>query len=774
MERSFATLQLFIDTVPAYISFVDAEERYRLVNKRYEEYFGRPAEQVVGQRLCDVQPPAAYAEMQPHLRAVLGGQTVRYQSNPTGPDGRSYWLDVQYVPRRGEGGAVTGFFVLVFDITENKKAEEALRRSEAHFRTLADNLPDVVARFDRNRRHLYINPAAESATGLKPEVFIGRTNEELGMPQENTAIWKASLERVFATGAGERFEFSYPGPDGKNYWESHVVAERGADGGVESALVLSRNITKLRQAELAQQEVLNRLQKIAGQVPGVVYQFQLRADGSSCFPFASEAICQIYRASPEDVREDASRVFSILHPEDFDGIVASIQESARKLTPWRHEYRVKFDDGTVRWLFGNSLPQREPDGSTLWHGFITDITDRKQAEIEREQLNRKMQETQKLESLGVLAGGIAHDFNNLLTSILGNASIAALDLPPGSPVHECIEQITQASMRAADLCKQMLAYSGRGRFVVQKLDLGQLVEQTAQMLQISISKKAALRFRLEKRLPPVEVDATQIRQVIMNLVINASEAIGDRDGVISLATGLTRVDRSYLRDTLMDPELPEGDYVYLEVSDTGCGMSADTRARIFDPFFTTKFTGRGLGLAAVLGIVRGHRGAMKVYSEVGRGTTFKLLFPAASGPGEASARQSASPAEWRGQGTVLVVDDEQTMRNTVERMMRLLGLEPVLASDGREAVEIFRADPQRFTLVLLDLTMPHMDGEQTFAELRRLRPEVRVVLMSGFNAQEALVRFNGKGLASFLQKPFTVHALRTTLQEVLEEKAASP
>jgi CheY-like chemotaxis protein len=287
------------------------------------------------------------------------------------------------------------------------------------------------------------------------------------------------------------------------------------------------------------------------------------------------------------------------------------------------------------------------------------------------------------------------------------------------------------------------------------------------MLQISISKKAVLRFRLENGLPAVEVDATQIRQVIMNLVINASEAIGDRSGVISLSTGLTRVDRSYLAGTLIDSDLPEGEYVYLEVSDTGCGMTPETQAKIFDPFFTTKFTGRGLGLAAVLGIVRGHKGAMKVYSEIGRGTTFKLLFPAVAGTGESAAAPAAPLFDWHGHGTVLVVDDEETMRSTIARMMRKLGLDVVLTADGREAVEVFRATPDLFGLVLLDLTMPHMDGEQTFTELRRLRPDVRVVLMSGFNAHEAMVRFTGKGLASFLQKPFTIESLSATMRAVL-------
>ena len=395
------------------------------------------------------------------------------------------------------------------------------------------------------------------------------------------------------------------------------------------------------------------------------------------------------------------------------------------------------------------------------------VIERDHAEVERLKLERKLLETQKLESLGVLAGGIAHDFNNLLTGILGNASLASLELPEGSPIHDYLGQINQSSLRAADLCKQMLAYSGRGRFVVQKVDLNRLVEETTHLLQVSISKHAALRFNFAPQLPSIEADATQIRQVVMNLVINASEAIGGRSGVISLNTGVTRIDRAYLAGAVAAPEITEGDYVALEVSDNGCGMEPETLAKIFDPFFSTKFTGRGLGLAAVLGIMRGHAGALKVYSEVGRGTTFKLLFPCASGPAEAVRPTVAARPAWRGRGRVLVVDDEETIRTTAARMLRVLGFEPELATHGLEAVETLRANPGRYALVLLDLTMPVMDGEQAFTELRRLQADVRVVLMSGFNRQEAVARSTGKGLASFLQKPFSMDALTEMMQAVL-------
>jgi PAS domain S-box-containing protein len=457
----------------------------------------------------------------------------------------------------------------------------------------------------------------------------------------------------------------------------------------------------------------------------------------------------------------------IIQKEDLDSYYLLWKKILATGEAQSGELRLVKSDGGTFWARLEGATALD-EGAPVVRVVLSDITVPKQAELEREQLERKMQNTQKLESLGVLAGGIAHDFNNILTCILGSASLASQELPPGSPLHARLESIKEQSLRAAEVCKQILAYSGRGRFVIQRLDLGQLVEETVQMLKVSISKKAALRFHLEKGLPPVNADATQLRQVIMNLVINASEAIGDESGVITLATGLARVDSAYLAGSLLPPDLPKGEYAFLEVSDNGSGMSAETQAKIFDPFFTTKFTGRGLGLATVLGIVRVHKGAMKVESEAGRGTTFRLLFPAVSGFVETPQAHRLPPAgRWRGQGVVLVVDDEETIRNLTAQMLTLAGFDPVIVADGREAVEIFRAAPDRFALVLLDLTMPNMGGEETFAELQKLRPDVPVVLMSGYFKQDVLVRFANQGPAGFLQKPFTVDDLRLELQPVL-------
>ena len=394
-------------------------------------------------------------------------------------------------------------------------------------------------------------------------------------------------------------------------------------------------------------------------------------------------------------------------------------------------------------------------------GAVSDLTERRRFE-------HQVRQTQKLESLGVLAGGIAHDFNNLLMGVLGNADLALDDLSPSAPARPAVEEIITAARRAADLCRQMLAYSGKGKFVVQLIDLSELVTEMVNLLEVSISKTAVLKLELAPDLPPIEADATQIRQIVMNLLTNASEAIGSRSGVIAIKTGAIDCTEEYLADTFTDEGLTVGTYVFLEVSDTGCGMSDETLSRIFDPFFSTKFTGRGLGLAAVLGIVRGHHGAIKVYSEVGKGSSFKALFPAISGEAEDITSNPSVIQRWQGSGTVLLVDDEETVRAVGKRMLKKLGFEVLLAAHGREAIEVIKEKGADIVCVLLDLTMPHLDGEETFRQLRSLMPHLPVVLTSGYNEQDVIHRFSGKGLAGFIQKPYQTEALARALRQILD------
>jgi PAS domain S-box-containing protein len=465
-----------------------------------------------------------------------------------------------------------------------------------------------------------------------------------------------------------------------------------------------------------------------------------------------------------DIHElEGKRLLDFVHPDDLQETLAAVERLAAQQEVLNFVNRYRCKDGSYRWIEWRACPYQ----GTLIYAAARDITERRQAEEERRRIENRMQHAQKLESLGVLAGGIAHDFNNLLVAILGHTELALLQLAPGAPVHGHLQEIETASHRAADLCKHMLAFSGKGHFVVEALDLSVIVREMAQMLTVAISKKAIVQYNLAPDLPAIQADATQLRQVVMNLITNASEAIGDQPGVIRVATGTTRCDRAYLQELALAEGLAEGLYVYLEVSDTGCGMDEATRARIFDPFFSTKFTGRGLGLAAVLGIVRGHKGAIKVYSEVGRGTIFNLLFPAIAEPA-GRARLAAAEDQWQGQGVVLLVDDEAGVRETGQQLLEWLGFTVLTAADGRQALDVFQARAHDIVCVLLDLTMPRMDGEETFRELRRLRTDARVVLSSGYNQQDVTQRFAGKRLAGFIQKPYRLEDLRRTLRAALE------
>jgi len=400
----------------------------------------------------------------------------------------------------------------------------------------------------------------------------------------------------------------------------------------------------------------------------------------------------------------------------------------------------------------------------MFMGMIRDISKSKKMQSQMEHL-------QRLESLGVLAGGIAHDFNNILTAILGNAAMAerkALVNPQDAQMH--LSKIVTSSEKAAELCKQMLAYSGKGKFVVQAIDLSIMVEEVSRLLDVSIAKGVVLKYHLPEKLPAVEADAAQLQQVIMNLVINASDAIGEKSGVISICTGIMHADTAYLKETCLDDSLSEGHYVFLEVSDTGCGMDRETQEKLFEPFFTTKLTGHGLGMSAVLGIVRGHHGAIKVYSEISRGTTFKVLLPASRA--ECIDIGINSKADTTGifsgfSGTVLVVDDEETIRETAVMMLEDMGLDTLTAIDGADGVEVYRHNQDKIVAVLLDMTMPKLDGRGCFRELMRINPNVQVILSSGNNEQEATSLFTGKGLADFIQKPYSPDLLSEKIQKIL-------
>jgi PAS domain S-box-containing protein len=466
--------------------------------------------------------------------------------------------------------------------------------------------------------------------------------------------------------------------------------------------------------------------------------------------------------------------FLFMHPDDvapmhlaLGGVVAGTRGGVP------HEVRLRKSDGSYVSFEGVASNLLDVPGVSGVAVTLRDLSDRKRAEEARLALEARLREAQKLQSLGVLAGGIAHDFNNLLTGVLGNASLALAGLPEGSPARESVRLMETAAQRAAELTQQLLAYSGKGHFVKERVQLSDVVREMAHLLEVSISKRCALELRFAPELPAVEADVAQLRQVVMNLIINAAEAIGDRQGRISLSTGEVEVAPGASMGPL-EEELAPGPHVYLEVRDDGAGMCPAVRERIFDPFFTTKFTGRGLGLAAVLGIVRGHRGAVRVESEPGRGTSFRVLLPIAAPcvravDGTPPCELPTPPAG----GTILVVDDDETVRRVARAVLEREGYIVLLARDGSEAVELFGREATRVRLVLLDLTMPGMDGKETFQALRALRPDVPVLLSSGYEEHETTSRFAGAGLAGFVHKPYSRDRLLRAVAQAMRRAQRS-
>jgi len=523
----------------------------------------------------------------------------------------------------------------------------------------------------------------------------------------------------------------------------------------ETQKVLEDDIRRRESAENALKASEARLQAIVDHSPNSIFVKDL----AGRYVLVNRENARIRgKRSEEMVGRSDDELFA---PDFAAGFKASDRQALAAGETIKYELTIQVpDSASPRTFIVQKFPLRDEAGRVYGIcGISTDITDRKVAEREKLDFERKLLAAQKLESLGVLAGGIAHDFNNILTSVLANASLARHDAADGRSVDRSLHQIELAARRAADLCQQMLAYAGKGKIVSDRLDLSELVRGTAALLEVTISKNNRLDLRLADGLPPVLADPTQLRQIVMNLVINAADAITGRPGLITVTTFTRTADDALLHSALGNPDLPAGTYVGLEVADNGSGMTPETIARIFEPFFTTKFSGRGLGLSAVLGIVQAHRGALFVESTPGQGSTFRLLLRASSGETVSSRPPfpDAGPVALR--GTVLVVDDEEAVRSIAATVLEIHGAAILTAGGGDEALELLRTHGGKISLVLLDLTMPGLSGEETLRRMRMLGARQPVILMSGYSETETMQRSTDLGVAGFIQKPFEVTTL---------------
>lgn len=755
-------------------------ERFEFVGKRIKELTGIEPELFTPEALDELileTVPIEHLEGLPLDQAIersKHGEGVSWRADYRIMDrsGHERWLANAAIQVRDDSGKLIGSLGILQDITDRKKAQEAIQASERLYRQAIEGVEAVPYYTDfATDAYTFLGNGIEALTGyptdeFTPDIFrasiLNRVHrgDLVGLESEE-AVAKMQSDPGMMWSA----DYHIRRKDGAERWISDTAVQiRDDTGKVIGDLGIIQDITERKSIEEELKRQRREQQVIFDSVPALIWY----QDREGTIRRANRAVSDKLGIPPDLVDGTLVRDIYAENSEKYFHEERTILETGFPQYGIQKELLAK--GGEHRNFLMDKIPHHDDHGNIIGLIiFALDVTDRLRVEEERRALEAQIHHAQKLESLGVLAGGIAHDFNNLLMGVLGNASLALEELGVESPAYTSIQHIEVAALRAAELAKQMLAYSGRGKFIVQRINLTKLVEEMSHLLEVSISKKVILRYDFTTPLPAIEADATQIRQVVMNLITNASDAIGDRSGVITIATGVIEVDTEYLSETYLDDNLPGGYYVYVEVTDTGEGMDEETRSKIFDPFFTTKFTGRGLGLAAVLGIVRGHKGAIKVYSQAGRGSTFKVLVPCSDDPeSEAWSEPNRKVTGWKGSGTVLVVDDEETVRAVSKRMLEAHGFEVITASDGRQGVEVYLANQAKVRLVLLDMTMPRMDGEEAFRELRRIDPSVCVLLTSGYNEQEATHRFLGKGLAGFIQKPFTPQTLLSKVRETLE------
>ncbi|MBK8792210.1 MAG: PAS domain S-box protein [Holophaga sp.] len=746
---------LFLTMVQGVV-YQNAQGEIISANPAAEEILGLTLDQMLGRTSLDPRWGCIHEDGSPflgheHPAMVALRKGVPVQGMVMGihhpNEHRHRWAVVnatpEFLPGQAEPWRV---FTTITDITALKAAQDDQHQTAQRLHGVLNNSQAVIFQLDPEGNFLLSEGRGLAMLGLLPGQVVGLSALEMyrESPSALAAIKKALT--------GEPCRANLEVRD--LIFDTILSPVFDLQGTLESVIGVSTDVTERERARQSLQESEQRFRDLLEKL-GEGFAI---VDVNETFTFANPAAEVIFGVGPGMLVGRNLKEFLAL--DDF--------EQARQRTERRkvgesesYEESIRRPNQEIRQLLLNVTPLMDPKGNYLGaNGVFQDITERRQAED-------ALRQAQKLESLGVLAGGIAHDFNNLLTAILGNLNLAQSCISDGSAASPYLDNVEKTVLRAAELTKQMLAYSGKGRFVVKVHDLNHVVKEMTHLLQVSIPKKTTLRFLLSPGVLSIEADVAQLHQVVMNLVTNASDAIGEEAGAITIATHVETLSEGEIPAANPGQSLPPGSYAVLEVSDSGCGMGTEVMEKIFDPFFSTKASGRGLGLSAMLGILRGHKAGIKIASQVGKGSTFTIFLPLArENPEQAPEPEAKSSCQFTGQ--VLVVDDEPAVLEFAAQALERLGFKAITARDGQEAVDLFRQAPQAFHVVLLDLTMPRMDGRESLRELRRVRPEIPVLLSSGFSDQDLLKELATEKHLLFLQKPYQLNTLKLAVRELLQ------
>ena len=741
------------------------EEQVVFASASFERVWGRKAQDLYARHrlwMESIHPDDRQdiAERYEHWLNHTSDETYQLEFRIVRPDGEVRWIFDHGKRVCDDTGRSVRVIGIAEDITRRKQAEAALRESEQSFRQLADSLPQLVFTCDANGAPDFFNRRWTEYTGLGERELLDGAWVNCTHPEELAAIRELWV-RSISSGVQFNVDGRVLRRDGKYRWfKCYIVPIRDGSGQIVRWCGSNTDLHDEYQLRESLRAERDRLSTIAATAPGVLHSFRIDREGSFSFPFVAPGITNIYGYTAEQLHEEANVIRKLIHPEDRPLLTESTRHSAETMTHCNVEFRVRHPTRGEIWVESNVTPQNDEDGGIVWHGFLTDITARKRAE--HLQLH-----SQKLEALGTLSGGIAHDFNNLLLAIRGNAKLAIADLPQDHPVQASLNEVERAAARAADLVRQILSFSRQGETRREVAELRPVVEEALKLLRATLPAMIRIVPVFNPDVPSVAVDVTQIHQILMNLATNAAHAIGDVPGQIDVTIDAVKVRPD---EIVTATDLHAGHYARITVADNGSGMDRATLERVFDPFFTTKPPGQGtgLGLSVVHGIVRAHAGAVTAYSQPGKGTTFRIYLPAATAAVEQSPDAAQVPAGGSGEH-VLYIDDEESLVFLGQRVLERMGYKVTGFTDPGQALNAFRASPGEFDVVVTDLSMPGMSGFNLSRALLQLRPDVPIVLTTGYVRPEDKETARTIGIRELILKPNTVEELGRTLDRLFGE-----